>query len=94
MQRLGFLSRLAFICNICLVLAWLMRYYSYLPHGHLKSTIIIAGMFFSFIVNGVVNIMYGILLTRKRKLGDFVPVWLARINFLFLMLQLYLILIG
>ena len=92
MHRLAFLSRVAFLCNICLLLTWLMRYYVFIPKGQAESTIIIAGLVLSFLMNGLVNILYGLLLLRKIPLQQMVPVWLAAINFFFLILQLYLIL--
>ena len=92
MFRISFISRVALICNICLLLAWLTRYLTFLPRGHIESTVLIAGFVLSFIVNGLVNLIYVILLSQKKGIADFVPVWLAFINFLFLILQLYLIL--
>jgi len=92
MIRISFISRVAFICNICLVLTVLSRYFSFIPKGDLESTVIIDGLILSFVVNGTVNITYAWLLMRKKRLSDYVPVWLARINFLFLIFQLALIL--
>jgi len=70
-----------------------MRFYSFLPRGGLQSTIIIAGFVMSFVINGIVNLLYAILLFRKKNIREYVPVWLATINFLFLLLQFYLILV-
>jgi len=69
-----------------------MRYYIFVPKGQVESTIIIAGLVLSLLVNGLVNILYGILLIRKIPLQQVLPVWLAVINFLFLVPQFYLIL--
>jgi hypothetical protein len=91
MYRLSFWSRVAFICNICLILAWLTKYFSFIPKGDLESTVMIAGLAMSFIINALVNLSYLILLLRKKSIRDSVPVWLAGINFLFLILQFYLI---
>jgi hypothetical protein len=93
-MNLRFLSRIAFICNLCLLLSWPMRYYSFIQDHALQSTIIIAGMVLSFFMNGLVNILYAVLLIRKKPLAAFVPVWLVTINFLFLIFQLYIILFG
>jgi hypothetical protein len=71
-----------------------MRYYSFIQDHALQSTIIIAGMVLSFFMNGLVNILYAVLLIRKKRLAAFVPVWLVTINFLFLIFQLYIILFG
>jgi len=74
------------------VLALLSRYVSFIPKGDLESTVIIDGLILSFIINGTVNARYFWLLMRKKAIGQFVPVWLAGINFLFLIFQLALIL--
>jgi hypothetical protein len=93
MARLSLFSRLAFICNLCLVLAILSRYFSFLPKGDIESTIIIDGLVLSFIINGTVNGAYVLLLLRKKRLSNYLPVWIARINFLFLIFQLLLLLL-
>lgn len=92
MGRLGFLSKAAFICNVCLVLTGLMRYLPSMSSGAVGSTVIIAGLVLSFVLNGVVNVWYAVVLLRGLTLRGHVPVWLAVINFLFLIIQLYLIL--
>lgn len=90
MLKTAFLSRVAFLCNCCLVLTWLLRYLPAIEYGGFIATIIIAGLVLSFIVNGLVNILYAGLLLRRR-LSHYVPVWLAVVNFLFLIVQFYLI---
>ena len=91
MSRLAFLSRVAFICNICLLVVGVMRYLPALPPQSFASTVIIAGLVLSFVMNGMVNIMYAILLVQKRPLRMYVPVWLAICNFIFLIFQFYLV---
>jgi len=92
MLRLSFLSRVAIICNVCLLLALVMRYYSFVSSRDLQSTILVAGLVLSVVINGIVNIIYAVLLIKKSNLGMQVPIWLATINFLFLIFQFYLIL--
>ena len=92
MLRLSFLSRVAVICNVCLLLALVMRYYSFVSSRDLQSTILVAGLVLSVVINGIVNIIYAVLLIKKSKLGTYLPIWLATINFLFLIFQFYLIL--
>jgi hypothetical protein len=92
MLRLSFLSRVAFICNVCLVLVWLLHYLPPIPSESVVSTIIIAGLALSFVMNAVVNVAYAVVLIRRKPLRELVPVWLAVINFLFLIFQLYLVL--
>jgi hypothetical protein len=92
MLKLSFLSRVAFICNVCLVLVWLLHYLPAIPSEFVVSTIIIAGLALSFVVNAGVNIAYAVVLICRKPLRMLVPVWLAAINFLFLIFQLYLVL--
>src|SRR4030095_7158937 len=93
MVHIPLLSRVAFICNICLVLTLLMRYFSFIPGGDVQSTVIIAGLVLSFVINALVNFLYGIRLARRKNISSNVPVWLACFNFLFLIFQFYLILV-
>ena len=64
-------SRLAFICNICFLLAVLLRYIPHPPEGELVSTIIVLGYFLAILVNIVVNLWLLVLLlfrgTRRRR---------------------------
>ena len=90
MQNLLFFSRVAFICNICFVLAWLMKYYPDLPSGHLVSMILILGLLLSLILNVVVNGIMLVLLIRKKPVWNHFPGWLIIINFLFLFPQIIL----
>jgi hypothetical protein len=106
MFRLAFLSRVAFLCNISLVLAWLLRYLPVMhpPHagyflnalveigvGSLVGMILVLGLGLCFLINPVVNIWYAVVLIRRKPLHTLVPVWLAIANFIFLILQLYMI---
>lgn len=68
-----------------------MRYLPAQPPQSFASTVIIAGLVLSFVMNGLVNIMYAVILIRRKPLREQVPVWLAIINFIFLLLQLYLV---
>ena len=107
MLRLAFLSRVAFLCNACLVLVFLLRY---LPFGQpanesdsfvhflaknatagFASLVIIMGLALAFIMNPIVNVLYAVVLVRRQPLRMRVPVWLAIANFLFLIIQLYLV---
>ncbi|HYF31044.1 MAG TPA: hypothetical protein VD993_07990 [Chitinophagaceae bacterium] len=73
------------------MLVWIMRYLPAMPQYSFVSTVIIAGLVLSFVVNGLVNLAYTYLLVRRRTLSMYVPVWLAIVNFIFLILQLYLV---
>src|SRR5687768_9579056 len=76
MQNLLFFSRVAFICNLCFILAWLFRYYPALQSGHIVSTVLILGLFVAFLLNIVVNVVILILLLRRRLVWKHFPGWL------------------
>jgi len=90
MRLLRFLSRVAFICNICYLLTSLAQYVPNLEDGNILSTMIVLGWFFSILVNVLVN---GWILVvwafRKGRLE--VPRWLMIVNFIFLVVQLLIL---
>lgn len=92
MQSLLFFSRVAFICNICFVLAWGMKYYPDLPSGQVVSMVLILGLLISFILNIIVNSIMLVLVLRRKPVFNLFPGWLLIINFLFLILQTILFL--
>jgi hypothetical protein len=92
MQLLGFLSRLAFICNICFLLAATILLLGHPPEGEIISLIIILGYSMAIVVNGIVNIGYGFSLLTHKSLSHFIPLWLIIANFLFFITQLILLL--
>lgn len=92
MQKLLFFSRVAFICNLCFILTFLMQYTSLVPAPVLASTTIILGNVMALLVNFGVNVFYGILLVNRRELLSNIPRWLVIANFLFFVIQLILLL--
>jgi hypothetical protein len=86
-----FLSRIAFICNVFFLLALLVK--TGVPTGSrdLVSFIGIIGYGLVALFNPLVNLLYGVLLMRRR-LAITVPRWLALTNFIFLLLQIQYIL--
>ncbi len=91
MRWLLFLSRLAFICGIAFILSISLRISDWAKDDDITSTIIIIGYFMGIVIVPFTNICYGMLLLMKRKLSDYVPVWLSVANFLFLFLLIYFI---
>lgn len=93
MQRLIFFSRVAFICNVCFVLVWVMRFYPILKAGQpgeMVSLVLILGVLIAFLLNLVVNsFILALILQRKPVLKHF-PRWLIITNFLFLFPQIIL----
>jgi hypothetical protein len=92
MQKVLFFSRVAFICNVCFALTWLLRYYPALQQGHGVSTILVLGIVVAGILNLAVNGVLLALLVSKKTTWNHFPRWLIITNFLFLIPQLILFL--
>lgn len=91
MQKLLFFSRVAFICNCCFLLTWLMRYLPPTQHGYIASTVVILGLGLSVILNVIINFFIIVALLRKKLVWEIIPRWLAIANVLFLIAQLILL---
>ena len=94
MQLLKLLSRVAFICNICFLLASFIQWLPHPPEGEIVSMVILLGYLLSIFVNIVVNIWVLALLAVRRSRLAAVPVWLLIVNFAFFALQITLLLIN
>ena len=94
MPLLRLLSRVAFICNICFLLASFVQWLPNPPEGGLISLIIILGYLLAILVNTVVNVwvIAGLVVRKLKK--DMIPTWLLVINFAFFAIQLLLLLIN
>ena len=92
MGILRLLSRLAFICNICFLLASFVQWLPHPPEGVIVSNIIVLGWIVSILVNIIVN-AWAFFLLIFGKLGKaLVPAWLLIVNFIFFVIQLILFL--
>ena len=91
MRWLLFLSRLAFICGLCFLLSVSLLMQEWISDENLKSMIITIGYLMGMIVIPLVNLCYLAVLIVKRRLKEFVPVWLVIVNFLFLLTLLFFI---
>ena len=91
MRKLLFFSRVAFICNVCFLVTFLMQYLSGFAETVLSSTIIILGNVFALFMNFGVNVFYAILLINRRSLLLEIPRWLIIANVLFFIIQLILL---
>ena len=94
MRKLLFFSRVAFLCNVCFLLAWLIQYLPVSPHGHIASTIVVLGTGLAVIMNIVVNFFVVIALLQKKIDRTVFPRWLIITNFLFLLLQMIILLFN
>jgi hypothetical protein len=94
MRLLRFFSRVAFICNICFLVASFAQWLPALPDNALTSDILVSGYFLSIIVNVLVNITVLILFLIRRLRTAAVPPWLLVVNLLFFVAQIFLIIIN
>ncbi len=91
MRWLLFLSRLAFICGIC-ILIWLVLAMIKRDHNEpFTRTIIIIGYVIGFAVLPVTNLCYLAVLLTGKKLTKLIPAWLILFNVLFLFALLFYI---
>lgn len=88
MQQLLFLSRVTFICNICFILTWVLKYVPSLEVGHIVATILILGIIFSIVMNLLVNLIIIVLWLRRKPVFPFIPRWLVIFNMLCLAPQI------
>ena len=93
MKWLLFLSRLAFICGLCFLIALSFQVFNKTDNNAITSTVIIIGFVIGLIVVPATLLCYmGVLLARKKIP---VPLWLIVSNILFLfVLMIYLLFIN
>ena len=92
MRAFRFLSRVAFICNICFLLTSFVQWLPHPPEGPLISLIILMGYVLGILVNIIVNAWLLISLIVRMPRASLGPLWLLIVNFIFFILQLLLIL--
>jgi hypothetical protein len=91
MPKLLFFSRVAFICNVCFLITFLMHYIPDIRNGTIPSTIIILGNVLAIVLNTMLNILYLLLFLAGRLRVTKMPVWIMLINFLFFIFQIVLL---
>lgn len=91
MRWLLFLSRLAFICGVFFLLSVSLLMQEWISDEDLKSTIITIGYFMGMIIIPSVNLCYLLVFIVKRRLREFVPLWLIITNVLFLLALIFFI---
>ena len=92
MLKLLFLSRVAFLCNLCFLVTFLMHYVSFISNGIIPSTIIIIGNVLSVVLNTLLFVLYCFLFITSRIFSIRVPVWLFTTNLIFFIFQIILLL--
>lgn len=86
--RLLFWSRVAFICNVCFLIAFSVQLTNWIRNQDISSTVALIGYVMGFIINPFVNIAYLIFFLVSRKKLQGVPSWLMTANVLFLVMQI------
>ncbi|MGZ5221832.1 MAG: hypothetical protein ACXWWD_14320 [Chitinophagaceae bacterium] len=91
MRWLLFLSRLAFICGIFLLLSFSLLVRDWAKDEAITSSIITLGYIMGLVILPVVNISYLVVLFVKRRISIYVPAWLVVANILFLFILIFYI---
>ena len=91
MRWLLFLSRLAFICGVFLLLALSLLIKEWAKDDAITSTIIMIGYVMGMIIIPAVNICYLAVLSIRRRLTVYVPLWLIVANLLYLFILVFYI---
>jgi hypothetical protein len=91
MRWLLFLSRLAFICGFFFLLSVTLLIFNWVNNEALESTIIIIGYVMGLILLPLTCLCYlGVWLVR-RKLKEYVPLWLVVANLFWLLFFIFFI---
>ena len=93
MRWLLFLSKLAFICNLLFIPAFILQIKNFIGDPDLSSYIIIIGFVFAILFNPVTNLCYLVLFFTNKKKLSIIPGWLIVINVLFLFFQVIFLLL-
>ena len=91
MSRLLFFSRVAFLCNICFLVTFIIRFVPALKEAFFVSTIVIIGLVMSIVINVMVNLFCLVMVMTRKPLRQYVPMWLMITNFLFFVIQVILL---
>ena len=92
MRWLLFISRVAFICNICFLFAFSLQLTDWIRNEQLSATLIVIGYVMGFIINPVVILCYLFTFLISRRKLAIVPAWLITANILFFVMQILYIL--
>ncbi len=90
MRLVRFLSRVAFICNICFLVASLRQWLLLPLDNQLASDIIVLGLLVSVVINVIVNLIALVLLLIGKLRDAAVPIWVLIVNLVFFIAQLLL----
>jgi len=88
MRWLLFLSRLAFICGICILLSLTILIWEWTSEQDIASTFITIGFFIGIIIIPTTLLCYLAVILAKRNLLAHVPLWLVISNIIWLIILL------
>jgi hypothetical protein len=91
MQVLKLLVRVAFICNICFLLASLILWLPNPPEGYVVSTVIVMGYGMGVPINVIVFGWVLILAAKGRRREVALPRWLMIVNLVIFCFQILLL---
>ena len=97
MRLVRFLSRVAFICNICFLAMAFTQWVPWAPelsNNAPTSTLIIMGYVLSIIINILVNTTVIILFLFGRLRTAGIRAWLLIVNLIFFVIQVILLIIN
>lgn len=90
MRLVRFLSRVAFICNICFLVASLRQWILLPLDNQLASDIIVLGLLVSVVLNVIVNLIVLVLFVIGKLRSAAIPMWLLVVNLIFFIGQILL----
>ena len=95
MRWLLFLSRLAFICGLCILLSLSLLIREWTKDQDVSATIITIGFFIGLAILPVTLLIYLGVVIARRPLLKYVPLWLVISNIIwFIVLLFYIISIN
>jgi hypothetical protein len=83
-----FWSRVAFICNICFLIAFSVQLTDWIKNQDITATAALIGYLMGFLINPLLNLAYLIVFSLSKKKLKIVPAWLITANILFLVIQI------
>ena len=93
MRWLLFLSKLAFVCNLLFIPAFVLQMKNFLLDQVVASYIIIIGFVFAILFNPITNLCYVVAFFSNKKILSLIPGWLIVVNIIFLFLQVVFLLL-
>ena len=93
MRWLLFLSKVAFVCNLLFIPAFVLQVKNFISDQDISSYIIIIGFVFAILFNPLANLCYLVFYFTNKKILSIVPGWVIVINILFLFLQVVFLLL-